>query len=324
MRKINLIASLVFVTFVLTITGCTEIEDYIEKQTESTFVVSQSVHNSTDERNISYAGVVDEVIVAGGEVKFGGVASVDALADSFAIAEAGMGDVRFFVTGYLRNQTDKPAYLTLQLLPNANADIEPITIGRVTLAPHQEHEMTIPGQMDQTEDEIDANLRAVLSELDDNYFLDSILQVQGADTTGVLVQDLQIAALPVYWKDEAFDSSLKKYRKSIENVSKATLEGSVTNYGTEAAEVSIYFSVDGELDPETNLVAHAYLAPNETISGYEMLTANGSTQIKDAFENMIKGKEVIHDYVVVSRQPLMVRCSNLRIQAELTVRADIF
>jgi len=324
MRKMNRIASLVLVIFALTITGCSEIEEYIESQTESTFVVSQSVHSSTDEKNISYASVVDELIVAGGQSKSGGITSVDTLADSFAIAEAGMGEVRFYITGYLYNQTDNPAYLTLQLIPNANADVEPVTIGKVTLDPREERELVMPGQMDQSEDEIDVNLRAVFNELDDNYFLDSIIQVQGADTTGVLVQDLQIAALPVYWKDEAFDSSLKKYRKSIENVSKATLEGSVSNNGTEIAEVSVFFSVEGELNPATDLVAHAYLAPNETMAGYEMLTADGAALIKEAFENMIKGKEVIHDYVVVSRQPLTVRANNLRIQAELTVRADIF
>jgi hypothetical protein len=309
----------------LALTGCNSIEDMIQEATQQTISISRTISNSTSERDIQSVTVAQGVMVAGGQAIPAGVASVDKLAERIEVTRLGLAEVRFFVRAYVVNNSKLAAFVTLYAIPNAEGTGEPMPIGSIALAPFEKREIMNPGDMDQGADTIHENLKAIFLSLQDDYELNPIIQVQGSNSQGVTADYVQLSAQPVLWDSELMSpGSLPSFKKNVKRVYDAKLEGSITNYGENVAEVKIYLTTDPEADLEDNLLAEAFMAPGETLAGFEIEVEGGGDKIKNAFEAMIGGQKLSQDFVVLSDDPFSVKCRNLRLHAKLVVEADIF
>ncbi|NLH50212.1 MAG: hypothetical protein GX444_16655 [Myxococcales bacterium] len=320
----NFWAVLILIAF-LGLTGCNSIEDMIQEATQQTVSVSRTISNTTSERDIQSVTVVEGVNVAGGQAIPAGVAKVEKLADRIEVTRLGMAEVRFFVKAYVENNSKLAAFVTLYAIPNAEGIGEPMPIGNITLAPFEKREVVNPGDMDEGADTIHENLKAIFLALGDDYELSPIIQVQGSNSQGVTADFVQLSAQPVLWDSDLMSpGSLPSFKKNVKRVYDAKLEGSITNYGANVAEVKIYLTIDPEAPLEDTLLARAFLAPGETLAGYEIEVEGGGHMIKNAFESMIEGQKLVQDFVVLSEDPFSVKCRNLRLHAKLVVEADIF
>jgi len=268
---------------------------------------------------------MEDVAVALGDRVAAGAVDISKLSERIDVYRLGLGEVRFFVKGYMRNHSDSPAFVTLSAVPNNSADGQPEMIGTVTLQAGEALELTNPSDMDQGSETIHENLAAVFGALGEGYVINPIVEVQGANQGEVIVDWIQLSALPAYWRTGILSpGGLTSYEKNVKRIYQAMLEGSVKNRGDQLAEVTVYISPKGATDMEESIIAHAFLEPDEKLQGYEMLVEGGATRIKEAFEKMVSGEDMHFDFVVVSEQPLAVKSRNLRIQAKLTVEANIF
>ncbi len=309
----------------LVVSGCTDIEDMIEEATKQEITVSRTIHNDTSLRNFKSATVMEAVSVNVGSSLAAGAVGISTLAERIEVSRLGLGEVRFFIKGHFRNQSEHSALVTISAIPNGDPGGQPVVIGTVSLSAGETFQLENPNDMDQGSETIHENLSAVFCNLDEAYLVNPIVEVQGAASGKVAIDWIKFSALPTYWRvGDLSPGSLVSYKKNVKRVYKATLEGAVINNGDQLAEVRVYISQGKEIDPEDDLIAHAFLEAGEKIQGFEMLLDGGATKIKDAFENMVEGTAMTYDFVVVSKQPLEVKSKNLRIQAKLSVEADIF
>jgi hypothetical protein len=309
----------------IALSGCGDIEEMIEEATQQNITVTRTIHNSNSERDIKTATVMEAVSVAPGQAMAAGAASVDKLSERIEVSRLGLGEVRFFVRGHIRNLADTPALVTLSAIPNNNAALGEVNIGTITLLPGEDLRLENPSDMDQNSDSIHENMAAIFHNLDNDYTVNPVVEVQCAGNGGVIVDWVKFIALPTYWRTgELSPGGLMSYKKNVERIYDAGLEGSVKNTGDYLAEVLVYISDGKEIDPENDLIGHAFLEPGEKAEGFEILQSGGATKIKNAFKNMVNGQAMVYDFVVVSEQPLKVKSRNLRIKAKLTVQADIF
>jgi len=326
MKRFQFFMTIVTLLFATTMLGCGDIEDMIEKATERTISIERTILDSTSERSVKSVTVVESIKVQHNDTYEVGMISIDDLAERIEVSRLGLGEVRYFVRGHIYNLSNEPALLRLTVIPNSEAgELSPVEIGSITLAPQEELYLEQMGEMDQSGETIHQRLQSVFHNLDERYLIDPIIQVEGDMEKGVHVSWLKLSALPVLWRTEAVPAGpLSSYKKNFRNVYDATLAGSITNKGTNLAEVSIYLGIGEEVDPEADLIAHAFLAPGETLHGFELLVEGGAARIRDSIEAMIEGETVHRDFVVVSTEPLTVKGKSLRLEAKVVVGVDVF
>jgi hypothetical protein len=304
--------------------GCGSIEDMIEDATRQEITISRTVHDSTSERNVPSATVVEAVSLYNADSIAIGPVSIDPIADPIEISRLGLGNVKFYVRGDLRNQGNSPAVVTFKVIPNNAPGVAPVTIGTITVPAKSRLDLDLPGDMDQDAETIHATLQGVVHQLDDAYLVNPIIEVAGGGGDRIDVDAIRIAAVPTYWREGVLSpGGIGSFAKDVEDVNAGALMGDVTNKGTFFAEVSVFLTSEDADATETELLAHAMLAPGEKIAGFDMLVDDGKAMIEDAFWQMVNGKKVNFDFVVVSEQPLKVKSNNLRLQAELVVQADV-
>jgi hypothetical protein len=322
MRRVFRIVFCVLVIAVLA--GCDQIEDWIEGYTEYTVAVSRTISDSTKERDVQGVVVAEDILVNSGNYRAAGPVSVEPLAEPIAVGQIGLGEVRYFMRGRFHNQSSQLARIHLYLVPNAGSGEDPVEIGSVTVNPHTEFTLNGPAGMDQDPETTHERLAGVFWMLDEQYLVNPVIFVQGANSAGVVVDRLELAASPMYWKTEEFDTaSIQEYKDTVQRVKSATLEGTVRNYGDSPAKVVIYLTKGDEFDPDKDRIATAIIPGGVEVEGYQMLLEGAEERIRVAFEEMIDGANYGYDYVVLSERPLKVKGVNLRLQAKLAVVVDI-
>lgn len=323
MKRLVLVAIVVFGLSLLV--GCTSIEDMIEEATQQDITVSRTVHNSDSERGIQSATVMEAATISSGHYHTPGVVKIDTLSERIDVSRLGLAEVRFFLKAHIRNESNWPAVVTFYAIANQDPDGDPIAIGSLSMSPNETVKIENAGELDQDALTVHANLASVFDQLDENYEIIPAVLVQGPASANVTVNWVQVAAMPVYLRSEAFSTgSMRSYKNNITDIHKCQLAGSVTNTGDEFADVKLYLTAGADEETVETLVAKRFLGPGEEITGKDMTIEGGNDEIKSAFKRIIAGDDSGFDYVVVSDQPLSVKGNNLRIQCKLTVEADIF
>jgi len=325
MRRTFLLVAFIVVGGLL-LTGCGDMKDMLEKATQRTTTVEYGILDSQSDSDVKSVLVAEGVNLASGDTQAVGEVNIDSLSERIEVSRLGLGDVTFFITGRLRNEGHVPAFITLAVIPaDGTVNPQPVEIGTVTLDALEDLTLTKPGDMDQSFDSIHQKLKAVFDSLDARYLINPVLNVQGSSEDGVVVQWLKVAALPMIWTSQKIPAGvLSSYKDNLRNIYDATLKGSITNHGDDVAEVRLYLGDDKIVDPEADLVALAYVAPGETMQGFDMLVEGGAAKIKDTFESLADGKAMTRDFIVVSTQPLKVKGDKLRIEAKVVVGLNVF
>ncbi|MDP8223393.1 MAG: hypothetical protein P9L99_08545 [Candidatus Lernaella stagnicola] len=308
--------------FSLLLSACGAIEDLIEDSTRRTISISRTIHDDAAERDVKSVAVAQGLVIPPGGFRAAGPVSVDRLSDSIEVSRLGIGETRFFLRGVLRNESAQTTVVTLGAVPNGDP-AQAINIGTITLAPYENLRLESAADLPGAGEIIHQNLTDLFSVLTDEYLLEAVVYQSG--NAPLIVENLKFAALPVYWKTKSFeDDGIKSYKKHLDGIHDAMLKGSVTNKGDSTAEVRVYMYGSEEFDAEKSLIAQAYLAPGETISGYDMTRDGGESEIESVFKDLIDGDEVFYDFVVVSKNPVSVISNELRAEIRIDVVANIF
>jgi hypothetical protein len=209
-------------------------------------------------------------------------------------------------------------------LPGAPEDNLPaVEIGTVTLRALEDYELENPGDMDQPAQKVHERLTELYLSLDERYLVNPVIYAEGAAEAGVHVSWLKLAAVPVLWRSEALETSgLSGYKKNIREIRDASLEGSITNEGTDLAEVRLYLGTNP--DDIGELVAQGFVEPGKTRYGFDLLVNGGEHTIKHAIKAMIAGDGGRSDLIVITENPLLVNGNRFRIQAKAVIGLDIF
>ncbi len=317
-------AVLVTTLFLIVLAGCGSIENMIEKATEREVTFYNTILDSEKDGDVKAVLVAHNLDARLGHIAATGEKEVSDLTDQIEVARLGIGEVCFYVKGRLINQGHLAATVRLFVAPGASADNLPaVEIGSVTLRGIEDYTLEKPGDMDQDAADVHERLSEVFFSLDDRYLVNPVIVAQGNGEDGVYIEHLELAAVPVLWRTRALETSaLSGYSENIRELKEATLEGSITNNGTDLAEVRLYLSRNA--DEVGELVAQGYVQPGQTLHGYELLAEGGEGQIKKAMKSMIEGDGVRSDFIVVTSNPMLVSGDRFRLQATVIVGLDVF
>ncbi len=321
-RSITIIAAL---SAILVLSGCSAIENMLNGLTRQTITASRTIADTTDQTVVQTANFAPAMTVIGDQPTPVGVANLYSLAESMEIFTEGLANVQFFVLGHFHNLSDQPAVLSLLASPNVDGST-PALLASLTLQPGEDIIIDSPGQMDQSATAVSQNIQSVLRQVNDQYAITPSVQAQGAGDCGVEMDSVQIATQSVYYETRTFTpGNLSEYQQDVVNVQNGTLVGTVTNTGTQSAELNLYIMNDATpSDPLGSQVAHVVLGPGEVVDAQQIMTDIGGAQISSAFQTLIDGQSITGAMVIVSDDPLSLIFSNLSIQVPLVVEAKIF
>jgi len=324
----SILRILLFVTLAVLIaildSGCGDIQEAIEDYTSRTISISHTIYDQTAERSGRSQEMVEQAVVRAGTPQSPGLIDLSEMLDPIAVSQMEMGEVWFYFKADVYNQGGVAADLKLILIPNS-LDDSPITVGTIALAPYERLSIERPADFGAAAATVNQRIKEAVALLDEELNLLPVLVLQGGNAQGVLVEDLVLAASPVYWRSkELGNTSLSSYEEYFDGVHDTKLTGTVTNLSDYPAEIRIYLAVEDDEDLADNLVAEYILEAGETIAGEDMLVDDAKNQMEEAIEDAIKGKMVNVDFVIVSAQPVNVKTDELKIKAQIDVRADLF
>lgn len=326
MKKVNRIAFVLVALFALAAAGCEDVSELMDGEVEKTLTVERLLHDGSSERDVRHALVVQAIKVQGGQTATAPVTSVEALAEEIEVAIAEEGEVRFFVQGHLRNRGEEPIRVFVAAQAASVTDQAPLPIGSLTLAAGESKELVGLNDLDQSADEVDANLRELFLSLDDGYEITPVVTVEGDSRDALMIDWIFFATTPVYRHTEQLfeDSEVQKYRENIRSLDSVSLKGEVANLGEDPAVVRLYVSKAVDPDAAEDLVAEAVIEPGQALGGSSLLVAGGLDRIAARLDNLLDGGQAFYTLVVVSEAPLTINSDSLELALKVTAFKEIF
>jgi hypothetical protein len=302
--------------------GCGVIDNWVGDLTKRTVDASQDVADNSVTSAYWFAVLAEQVSISPGQTQTVGPESLNDICDPIKISRLQLGQMAFFLTYDIDNLGQEDATVVVSISPNDPSQ-PAVQIASIAVPAQQAANAGVNQTLDATAQAINAQLTAVLNQVDSNLNAYVHLAVEGGDGAGVLVKQLGVAAPPAYLHSQLLTDQGMNSHVKVVGVSDVQLLGAMTNNGAAAAEVRFYLRRASVVNTPDEPVGVADLQPGETVAGEQMLAADGADRVKAAFEQIADGDDVYFFLTIVSSQTVQFT-SDLQFDAHVEVELQPF
>ncbi|MCB9477734.1 MAG: hypothetical protein H6684_02395 [Deltaproteobacteria bacterium] len=312
----------ILVIFLFALSGCGEFEKALDELTTQEVDLSQNIYSGESLRNnVQITLAKDAPASALGPVAVNRKLTKDIFDGALAV-DLGVEETSLTLSGRLVNNAAQPGRLYVFFAPNETpTNDEAVLIGSVVLQGKTELEFEDSAGFDQSELEVEDNIRAYFMANAYNEDYHVFLYTEGVGDESIVAERLRVHVSPTLSKPKLVPAALLTgYTNNVQEISTVSLGGTFTNEGVADAHLMWVVGPTGEdVSVEDNLILEAYLAPGETIRAEDAVLPGGLKTLKSYIQRMADGTNITGTIVMTSDDVLESDIDDFRVEITATV-----